>query len=179
MARVSTADLAARIDGLSDAIASQAATLGRIADNGERLLQALERMAAGPVRVIEGSVKVAGQIKAPTNPAIKAPAKALGARRIEGEMVAVDSLVVGDRVRLSATTDTTSSAKVLLVDGDKRRATQTIAPCGSGNLAGVEGVVRGVGGSKCITVECAHSLAHVMHVWVKRTQQIEKIGSAS
>lgn len=179
MARVSTADLAARIDGLSDALAAQAQTLSRIADNGDRLLAALERMATPAPRVIEGTVKGAAQIKAPSNPQIAAPAKALGARRIEGTMVAVDSLAIGDRVRFSATTDTTASAKVLLVDGDKRRATQTIAPCGAGNLAGVEGVVRGVGGSKCITVECAHSLAHVMHVWVKRTQQIERIATAS
>jgi hypothetical protein len=179
MARVSTADLAARIDGLSDAIASQASTLSRIADNGERLLAALERMAAPAApRVIEGKATVAAQIKAPTNPALKAPAKALGARRIEGTMVAVDDLAVGDRVRLSATTKTTTTAKVLVVDGDKRRATQTVAPCGSGNLAGVEGVVRGIAGGKCVTVEAHHSLGHVMHIWVRRDQQLERIATA-
>ena len=172
MARVSTADLAARIDGLSDAIASQASTLSRIADNGERLLAALERMAGAQTRVIEGTVKVAA------NPAIKAPAKALGARRVEGEMVAVDSLAIGDRVRLSATTRTTTTAKVLVVDGDKRRATQVVAPCGSGNLAGVEGTVRGIAGGKCVTVEAHHSLGHVMHIWVRRDQTVERIATA-
>lgn len=173
MARVSTADLAARVDRLSDAVASQGQALARIADNGERLLAALERMAApAPTRVIEGKATVA------SNPTLKPPAKALGARRIEGTMVAVDDLAVGDRVRLSATTKTTTTAKVLVVDGDKRRATQTVAPCGSGNLAGVEGVVRGIAGGKCVTVEAHHSLGHVMHIWVRRDQQLERIATA-
>jgi hypothetical protein len=124
--------------------------------------------------VIEGQIKAVPQIKA------LAQAKALPGtvRRIEGTMVAVDDLAVGDRVRLSATTKTTTTAKVLVVDGDKRRATQTVAPCGSGNLAGVEGVVRGIAGGKCVTVEAHHSLGHVMHIWVRRDQQLERIAIA-
>lgn len=174
MARVSTADLASRIDGLSDALASQAQTLSRIADNGDRLLAALERMATPTVtRVIEGTVKGAAQIKAP------ARAKALpNVRWIEGVMTPVVNLAIGDRVRFAASTRTTATAKVMTVDGDKRKDTGTVEPIGAGNLATIEGVVRGIAGKVCVTVEVTHGAGKVLQIWVRKDQQIERIATA-
>lgn len=173
MARVSTADLAARIDSLTEAVAAQATTLGRIADNGERLLAALERMAApAPTRVIEGKATVTGQIKA--------PAKSLASgRRIEGVMVPVAGLAIGDRVRFSATTRTTASAKVMTVDGDRRKDTGAIEPVGAGNLASIEGTVRGIAGKVCVTVEVAHGAGKVLQIWVRKDQEIERIATVA
>ena len=170
MARVSTADLASRIDNLAAAVTAQGETLARIADNGERLLAALERMATP--RVIEGTVKAA--------PQIKAPAKALTGtvRRIEGVMTPVGNLAAGDRVRFSAVTRTTASAKVMTVDGDKRKDTGAVEPIGAGNLAMVEGVVRGIAGKVCVTVEVAHGVGKVLQIWVRKDQEIERIATA-
>lgn len=172
MARVSTADLASRIDNLAAAVTAQGETLARIADNGERLLAALERMATP--RVIEGQIKAVPQIKA------LAQAKALPGtvRRIEGMMTPVVNLAIGDRVRFSAVTRTTASAKVMSVDGDKRKDTGAVEPIGAGNLAMVEGVVRGIAGKVCVTVEVAHGVGKVLQIWVRKDQEIERIATA-
>lgn len=172
MARVSTADLAGRIDALTTAVNAQGEALSRIADNGERLLAALERMAT-PTRVIEGKATVAAQIKAP------AQAKALpNVRRIEGVMTPVVNLAIGDRVRFAASTRTTATAKVMTVDGDKRKDTGTVEPIGAGNLATIEGVVRGIAGKVCVTVEVTHSAGKVLQIWVRKDQEIERIATA-
>jgi ABC-type transporter Mla subunit MlaD len=173
MARVSTADLAQRLDALTTAVNAQGEALSRIADNGDKLLAALERMATPTVtRVIEGRATVAAQIKA--------PAKALTGtvRRIEGVMTPVGNLAAGDRVRFSAATRTTASAKVMTVDGDKRKDTGTVEPIGAGNLAMVEGVVRGIAGKVCVTVEVAHGVSKVLQIWVRKDQEIERIATA-
>lgn len=170
MARVSTADLAGRIDALTSAVNAQGDALRQIADNGERLLQALERMAAPQTRVIEGAVKVTPQIG-------KAQAKALP-RRVEGVMTPVVNLAIGDRVRFSAVTRTTATAKVMTVDGDKRKDTGAVEPIGAGNLAMVEGVVRGIAGKVCVTVEVAHGVSKVLQIWVRKDQEIERIATA-
>lgn len=171
MARVSTQDLAARLDALTTAVNAQGEALNKIADNGERLLAALERMATP--RVIEGQIKSVPQIKAP------AQAKALpNVRRVEGVMVPAVNLVVGDRVRLSAVTRTTATAKVMTVDGNKRKETGAVEPIGAGNLAMVEGVVRGIAGKVCVTVEVAHGVGKVLQIWVRKDQEIERIATA-